>query len=321
MGGKNRAKKLAGAPGTTRASTKKSASGQTTTEERGETNRERQTRQQASNTQVEEGARDQTSMDGSNNTNNHLCGPLFFLGGFFFLLSLVKVSNKKSNKAKKQAGEKSELSRGKDVDEKRAAKLATKSVKQAARREGAPVGESDGLNAESRKKAKRSHGAKASGVSVKQQKQHAHEPHAMARHDAAYNERAQAKAARRAGVETPAEESARLRAEEEKDPEANEADHRFFDKNAGMLGFLDNLDAAKLTVSKEDRNKPKAKFPQPQPKAKSAAESDEDDDDEEEDESEDEDEPEEEDDDDDEDDLPPVVKKNGAKSVRSVPNL
>lgn len=223
----------------------------------------------------------------------------------------MKVSNKATNKRLRAAGVKEAESRGRNVQEQKAEKAAQKTEKQAARRSGGTGGVGDGQTAESRKKAKRSHGAKHTGVpSVKQQKQHSHEPHAMARHDAAYNQRAQEKAARRAGKLTPQEESAKLAAEAEADPEANAADERFFAKHQNMAGFLDNLNAEDLNWTKEDRKKPKLKFPQPAPgQKKKAADSDEDLSDDDDDEEDDEDE----DDSEDEDDAPATKKAKPAK--------
>ena len=166
---------------------------------------------------------------------------------FYSILTLVvKVGNKQSNKAKARAGVKLSESLGK----KPGALSEKKKEKKEAKKSNAGAGGSkDGQTAESRKKAKRSHGAKAGGVSVKQQKQHAHEPHAMSRHDAAYNQRAQEKADRLAGKLTPAEEGLKLQAEAAAaDPEANEADARYFEKNAGRMGFLTNLNENDLKV-------------------------------------------------------------------------
>ena len=171
--------------------------------------------------------------------------------------SAIKVSNKSSNKAAKHKGQKDLEARGGNVESKKAKQASNKNDRATARKGAAAEGK--GENAEARKK-KRSHGNKSgsSGPSVQQMKQHAHEPRAMSKHDAAYNARQQAKADKRAAGDAEGEEEGE---EEEAEPESNAADQRFFERNEHLAGFLDNLNADDLNWSKEERAKPKPKFP------------------------------------------------------------
>ena len=171
----------------------------------------------------------------------------------------VKVANKASNKAAKARGIKDLEKRGGNVQDKKSKQASNKSDRAAARK-------NEGVTAESKKK-KRSHGSKTGGApSVKQMKQHAHEPRAMSKHDASYNARQQAKADKRAGRGGAGGEDG-----EEDDPNADaeidadslHAHSAYFSRNAGLAGFLDNLSESDLkTWGKEERAKPKLRMPE-----------------------------------------------------------